>query len=198
MLLGLVVRKSPARSNLSTFVQRTTAYNPSTSNTCSDSTHSCSCFQVCCSCWNRDLQCYLEPLEFLSDFISQDAYTFSTSKLSFRLKYRALLSWIATWVAQLFRLSLLIVGNLVCLVLLCLISARRDKVCPLYRVWNWTDTNTIHTQQKLYRPLENIYTISPYFFWAKLMRFWRGYVEKHVSDHAKASQLCSFSFWHER
>jgi hypothetical protein len=33
-------------------------------------------------------------------------------------------------------LSLLIVGKPVCLVMLCLISARRDKVCPQYRVRN--------------------------------------------------------------
>lgn len=49
--------------------------------------------------------------------------------------YQAKTTWIVIQVVQLFRLFLLIVGNLLCLVMLCLISARRDKVCPLYRVF---------------------------------------------------------------
>jgi hypothetical protein len=35
------------------------------------------------------------------------------------------------------------VGNPICLVMLCLISVRRDKVCPLYRVRNWNNTNRL-------------------------------------------------------
>jgi len=55
------------------------------------------------------------------------------------------MTWIVFQVFQVFGLSLLVVGNPVCLVLLCLIPARRDKVCPLYRVRNWSDTNTTKT-----------------------------------------------------
>jgi len=44
--------------------------------------------------------------------------------------------------------SLLVVGNLLCLVLLCLISARRDKVCPQYRARNWDNTNPLQSTQK--------------------------------------------------
>ena len=74
--------------------------------------------------------------------------------------------------SQLFGLSLHVVGNLLCLVLLCLISMRRDKVCPLYRVPNWSDTNTVQTPQKLSGPSDNSHTISPFFFLAKMMRSW--------------------------
>jgi len=74
-------------------------------------------------------------------------------------------------VTLVFGLFPLVVGNAVCLVLLCLISARRDKVCPLYRVWNWSDTNALQTPQKPYRPLEDMHMTFPYFFWAKIMRF---------------------------
>ena len=69
-----------------------------------------------------------------------------------------------------FILFLLIVGNLHCLVMLCLICMRRDKVCPQYRVRNSGDTNHPRSQQKLYGPLGNSCTISQYFFWAKLIR----------------------------
>jgi len=49
---------------------------------------------------------------------------------------------------------LLTVGNVHCLVILWQKSARRDKVCPQYRVRNWTCTNDIQTPCKLYGPLE--------------------------------------------
>ena len=65
-------------------------------------------------------------------------------------------------VVWLFLLSLLVVGNPVCLVLLCLISARRDKVCPLYRVRNYGDTNLSQAPQKPSGPLEDTCTISPF------------------------------------
>jgi hypothetical protein len=63
-------------------------------------------------------------------------------------------------VFQLFRLFLLMVGNPVCLVMLCLISARRDKVCPQYRVRNWHATNHPRAPQKPFRHVENTCAIS--------------------------------------
>ena len=56
--------------------------------------------------------------------------------------------------------------------MLCLISTRRDKVCPLYRVRNWDDTNTLQPPRKLCGPLENSCTTSLPDFWAKMVRFW--------------------------
>jgi hypothetical protein len=76
---------------------------------------------------------------------------------------------------------LLIVGNSVCLVLLCLISMRRDKVCPLYRVRNWSNTNHLQPLQKPYGPLGNGCTISPYFFWGKLIRSLPSYSRNTVN-----------------
>ena len=54
--------------------------------------------------------------------------------------YRSVESYYVGIVFQLFRPFLLMVGNPLCLVMLCLISARRDKVCPQYRVRNWHNT----------------------------------------------------------
>jgi hypothetical protein len=64
---------------------------------------------------------------------------------------------------QLFRLFLLMVGNPSCLVLLCLIFTRRDKVCPQYRVRNFHDTDHLRTPQKLFRPLGYTSGISKQF-----------------------------------
>ena len=97
------------------------------------------------------------------------------------------MTWIVFQVFQLFRLSLLIVGNLVCLVMLCLISMRRDKVCPQYRVRNWANTNTLQTLQKLYGPLGNSCMTSLKFIWAKMMRFWPCY-SKNTEVWATFSQ----------
>ena len=77
-------------------------------------------------------------------------------------------TWIVFKVVQLFRLSLLVVGNLLCLVMLWLISARRDKVCPLYRVRNWNTKDAVHTPKKLYQHVKNSPTIS-------LISFLRGF-----------------------
>ena len=57
-------------------------------------------------------------------------------------------------------LSLLTVGKVVCLVLLCLISARRDKVCPQYRARNRGNTNRLQTPQNPYGRAENSCAIS--------------------------------------
>lgn len=84
-----------------------------------------------------------------------------------------------------FGLFPLVVGNVICLVLLCLISARRDKVCPLYRVWNWSDTNTLQVPQKPYRPLENMCMIFAYFFWTEIMRFCPRYAWKTEPQYNK-------------
>lgn len=70
---------------------------------------------------------------------------------------------------RLLRLFLLIVGNLLCLVMLCLISTRRDKVCPQYRVRNWSCTNALQAEQKPCEPVENTCTISSM---QKTSRFW--------------------------
>jgi len=111
------------------------------------------------------------------------------------------MTWIVFQVFLVFGLSLLVVGNPVCLVLLCLISARRDKVCPLYRVRNWSDTNTLQTPQKLSGPLENSCTISPYFFWAEMMRFCLSY-SRNMScipcklDCTTSISLILLTFWH--
>lgn len=43
---------------------------------------------------------------------------------------------------QAFRPSLLMVGNLVCVVILCLICMRCDKVCPQYRVFQTPPSST--------------------------------------------------------
>jgi len=98
---------------------------------------------------------------------------------------------------------LLMVGNSVCLVLLCLISARRDKVCPLYRVRNWRNTNHLQPLQKLYGPLGNSCTISPYFFWAKMTRFWPSNFVHHWFQvcciepiFAKSKDACTFPICH--
>jgi len=72
-----------------------------------------------------------------------------------------------------FGLSLHIVGNLPCLVLLCLICMRCDKVCPLYCVWNWGYTNLNHPPQKLYGQLENHCTMSAIFFSSQNYEFQR-------------------------
>jgi len=66
---------------------------------------------------------------------------------------------------------LLTVGNMHCLVILWQKSVRRDKVCPQYRVRNWTCTNDFKTPQKIYGSIKNICSMSPYFFWAKTMKF---------------------------
>jgi hypothetical protein len=68
---------------------------------------------------------------------------------------------------QLFRLFLLMVGNPHCLVLLCLIFTRRDKVCPQYRVRNLHDTDHLRTPQKLFRPLAYTSGISKQFCLSK-------------------------------
>jgi hypothetical protein len=52
------------------------------------------------------------------------------------------------WSSSFEALSLLTVGKPVCLVLLCLISARRDKGCPQYRVRNWRNTSHLRSLQK--------------------------------------------------
>jgi len=78
--------------------------------------------------------------------------------------------WNVFPITLLFMLFLLIEGNPVCLVMLWLIPARRDKVCPQYRVRNWNNTNTLQTQQKPFGPLENSCTMCPHFFWPKLIR----------------------------
>jgi hypothetical protein len=75
-----------------------------------------------------------------------------------------------TWITLHLTLFLLMVGNLVCLVMLCLISARRDKVCPQYRVRNWQNTKPLQPPQKLSGPLENDCTLTPNLFWTKLIR----------------------------
>ena len=72
-------------------------------------------------------------------------------------------------------LSLLTVGNLVCLVLLCLISARRDKVCPQYRERNWGNTNPPGSLVNPFGHVGNSYTCSPHFFWSQMVRFWPSY-----------------------
>ena len=76
---------------------------------------------------------------------------------------------------QLFGLSLHMLGNLLCLVMLCQKSMRRDKVCPQYRVFFWCDTNTVHTLQKLSGPLDTSHTMSPFFFLRKIMRSWSSF-----------------------
>ena len=60
------------------------------------------------------------------------------------------------------------VGNPVCLVLLCLISARRDKGCPQYRVRNWHATDALRPVQKLCRHVENTWAISRQFCLSKI------------------------------
>jgi hypothetical protein len=97
------------------------------------------------------------------------------STFTYEPQHRSVKSYqarIALQLIRLFRLFLLTVGNLLCLVMLCLISARRDKVCPQYRVRNWSHTNTLQQPHTLYGPLGNNCTISPNFFWAKMMKFW--------------------------
>ena len=57
---------------------------------------------------------------------------------------------------------LLTVGNLLCLVILWQKSARRDKVCPQYRVRNWTCTNDLQTPKEKYGPLGNACSTCPF------------------------------------
>jgi hypothetical protein len=70
--------------------------------------------------------------------------------------------WIVFQLAWLFSSFLLIIGNPSFLVLMCLISARRDKGCPQYRVRNRGVTNHFRSHQKL----------SNNFVWTKTMRIW--------------------------
>ena len=72
-------------------------------------------------------------------------------------------------------ISLLTVGKPVCLVLLCLISARRDKVCPQYRARNWGNTNPHTSQGNPFGHVEDICTTSPHFFRSQLTEFWLSY-----------------------
>jgi hypothetical protein len=51
--------------------------------------------------------------------------------------------------------------------MLCLIPARRDKVCPQYRVRNWGDTNTLQPQQKVCRVVQNTFSIHLTFLLSK-------------------------------
>ena len=104
------------------------------------------------------------------------------------------LTWIVFQVARLFRPFLLIVGNLLCLVLLCLISARRDKVCPQYRVRNWSCTNTLQTPQKLSGPLGNSCTTFPFFFRGEMMRFWPSYSSKMCLYPTKPALMLTFCY----
>jgi hypothetical protein len=106
------------------------------------------------------------------------------------------MTWNVFQVARLFRPFLLIVGNLLCLVLLCLISARRDKVCPQYRVRNWSCTNTFQTPQKLSGPLGNSCTTFPSFFWGEMMRFWPSYSGNIFLYTTKTALL--HTFWIQR
>ena len=85
--------------------------------------------------------------------------------------YQCRLTWIIILVSLLFGLSLLTVENLLCLVLLCLIPARRDKVCPLYRNRNYGDTNLLQWPQKLSGPLGTSPTTFPFFSFRKIMSF---------------------------
>ncbi len=88
----------------------------------------------------------------------------------FEIPHRSIQSYWArmTWIVfQLFRLFLLIVGKLLCLVVLCLISARRDKVCPQYRVRNWHATNTLLAVQNPYEHVEHTCLIFSQFCFSK-------------------------------
>jgi hypothetical protein len=100
--------------------------------------------------------------------------------------YYARTTWI---VVQLFRLFLLMVGNPLCLVMLCLISARRDKPCPQYRVRNWSNTNHFQPSQKLYDPLENSCMTFQYLFQGKMIRFYTRYFTCK-STHRGCFQSC--------
>ena len=76
-----------------------------------------------------------------------------------------------TIMSLLFGLSLHIVGNLLCLVLLCLICMRCDKVCPLYCVWNWGYTNLNQPPQNLYGHVGNHCAMSAIFFLSQNSKF---------------------------
>ena len=89
-----------------------------------------------------------------------------------------------------FRISLLTVGNPVCLVMLCLISARRDKVCPLYRVFKLR-----LAAQKLYGPLETSCVTSLQLILAKMMRFWLSY-SRNTGNYVTILQPLQFLCYH--
>ena len=58
-----------------------------------------------------------------------------------------------------FRLSLHVVGNLVCLVLLWPNTVRRDNRCPLYRVRNFGDTNHSEHLKQHCRLVDTCYAV---------------------------------------
>jgi hypothetical protein len=108
-------------------------------------------------------------------------------------------TWNMFQIVQLFILFLLIVGNPVCLVLLCLIPMRRDKVCPQYRVRNWDDTNHPWPPQKPSGPLENSSTISLPKIWGEMTRYMKSYSRNTgngctlVHSNPSLCQSCSVS-----
>lgn len=125
--------------------------------------------------------------------ISQDTSPITLSDIRLKSPTNADLTWIVILVSLLFGLFLLTVENLLCLVLLCLIPARRDKVCPLYRNRNYRNTNLLWWPQKLSGPLETSSTTFPFFSFQKIMSFCLRKVENTAFWPLFAEFMCSMS-----
>jgi len=102
---------------------------------------------------------------------------------------------------RVFRLSLHVVGNPCCLVLLWQISARRDKQCPLYRVRNICDTNHLQSFCKLYHHLEGIVPTSEHQKLIKNSENWVGKMRNNgenppnciISAYQRPLRACWYS-----